>query len=209
VDFIKALLKTEDTSQKDLILNWLFSGGFFDNCIDLLHPNKDPLSKDNASEILVILLAACGSGGEDIAIRPYESKEAVDKLLGIMFDENGLSTTSYNKGIDCLIAIIDVLHFPAKSTQDEPHPFIASIVPHLEKFKNVLTTPLRSRVGSFGEIKIAGETVVNTVKFLTALMAVYSAELDDELISLQLFRHCMSLFFKYALFSHFCLFNFD
>jgi hypothetical protein len=201
VDLIKAFVKPDNGPKRAEILDWLFSGGFFDQVISQLSPFSDSNAQDNASDVLLALLNACGE--VSLKVRPYESKETVDKVFYVMFDRdnNHKPTSSFIRGLEVLTGIMAILESSQKSSPSDPpptHPTFLLIIPHLEKFKGILNSPPKTRVGSFGEIAVAGEVALSVLRFLLALVRPRSVEVDHKLIELDVLTDCIHMFFQYV-----------
>src|SRR5687767_3462746 len=111
-----------------------------------------------------------------------------------MFDNNSNPTKSFLRGLSVLGGIADILVSPPASTS---HPCLLLILPHLPRFKRIITSPLRQRVGPFGTISVAGELAVGTLYFFGALVRTKSIQIDQTFIELDLLTDCLDLFFRY------------
>jgi len=199
---LKALLKPENGPKRADILSLLFAGGLFEEAIKCLGPAQPAEVQDNASEVIVTLVNA--SKDFSLQERPFETKVTIDRIFEIMFDQDGKSTKSYLRGLDVLSTIIGSLQSPPKSSPDDKgpppaHPTLLLIGAHLADFKSVITAPNRSRIGTFGEIVVAGEPAVSTIRFLLALIRPRSLEIDQKMIELDLITASMELFIRCAL----------
>lgn len=199
VDLIKAFLRPENGEKRSEILEWLFQGGFFDEVIAQLSPIYPSNIQDNASEILVAIMGAAGE--VPLKTRPYESSATIARIFAIMFDDNMAPTPSFSRGMEVLNGIVGILELPKPDpNSDGPaplHPTLQLIFPHLDKFKKILNAPPKTRIGSSGEIQVAGEVAILTLRFLLGLVRARSIDVDKKLIELDILTDCMNMFFKY------------